>query len=42
MAANHYMEESESDLEVRFDVITVVKIGNNFKVEHFENAFYHF
>nr|WP_297786831.1 YraN family protein [uncultured Allomuricauda sp.] len=42
MAANHYIEESESDLEVRFDVITVVKNGKNYEIEHFENAFYHF
>lgn len=42
MAANHYMEKSERDLEVRFDVITVVKHRNKFEIEHFENAFYHF
>ncbi|AEM70682.1 UPF0102 protein yraN [Allomuricauda ruestringensis DSM 13258] len=42
MAANHYMEELDSDLEVRFDVITVVKNTDNFDIEHFENAFYHF
>lgn len=42
MAANHYMEELDSDLEVRFDVITVVKNADNFDIEHFENAFYHF
>lgn len=42
LAANHYLEEVDTDLEVRFDVITVVKNGNNFEIEHFENAFYHF
>lgn len=42
MAANHYMEELDRDLEVRFDVITVVKNADNFEIEHFENAFYHF
>ncbi len=42
MAANHYVEEMDSDLEVRFDVITVIKKGHNFEIEHFENAFYHF
>ncbi len=42
MAANHYMEELDRDLEVRFDVITVVKNTDNFDIEHFENAFYHF
>ncbi|MEC8832610.1 MAG: YraN family protein [Bacteroidota bacterium] len=42
LAANHYLEENEEDFEVRFDVITVVKNGDNFEIEHFENAFYHF
>lgn len=42
LAANQYLEENNMDLEVRFDVITVVKNGNNFEIEHFENAFYHF
>ena len=42
MAADHFVEEKDLDLEVRFDVITVVKNSKNFDVEHFENAFYHF
>nr|WP_288932597.1 YraN family protein [uncultured Allomuricauda sp.] len=42
MAADHFVEEKDLDLEVRFDVITIVKNGKNFDVEHFENAFYHF
>lgn len=42
MAANHYMEELDSDLEARFDAITVVKNADNFDIEHFENAFCHF
>ncbi|MAU15032.1 MAG: endonuclease [Muricauda sp.] len=42
MAANHYVEEMDSDVEVRFDVITVIKKGHKFEIEHFENAFYHF
>ncbi|MCK0160923.1 YraN family protein [Allomuricauda sp. F6463D] len=42
MAANHYVEQMDSDVEVRFDVITVVKKGDDFEIEHFENAFYHF
>ncbi|MBO0342372.1 MAG: YraN family protein [Bacteroidota bacterium] len=42
LAANHYLEEINTDLEVRFDVITVVKNSNDYEIEHFENAFYHF
>lgn len=42
LAANHYMEKLNRDLEVRFDVITVVKNADKFDIEHFENAFYHF
>ena len=30
------------DVEVRFDIIAIVKKGNAFNIEHLENAFYHF
>lgn len=42
MAADHYVRENALDLEVRFDIITVVKTARNFTIEHFSNAFYHF
>jgi len=42
MAADHFVAKKDLDLEVRFDIITVIKSGKNFNVEHFENAFYHF
>ncbi|WP_421813503.1 YraN family protein [Flagellimonas sp.] len=42
MAADHFVAKKDLDLEVRFDIITVIKNGRNFNVEHFENAFYHF
>ncbi|KAB5490880.1 MULTISPECIES: YraN family protein [Flagellimonas] len=42
MAADHYVQENDLDVEVRFDVITVIKAGNEFHLEHLENAFYHF
>ena len=42
MAANHFVEGSSDDFEVRFDVITVIQKGEKFEIEHFENAFYHF
>ena len=42
MAANHFVEEMEDDVEVRFDIITVIKYADRFDIEHIENAFYHF
>jgi|SRR5690606_2813639 len=41
-AINEYVIESELDSEVRFDIISVIKTGQRFDVEHFESAFYHF
>ncbi|MGB3152404.1 MAG: YraN family protein [Maribacter sp.] len=42
MAADHYVTEADLDLEVRFDIITILKNKNRFELEHLENAFYHF
>lgn len=42
MAADHYVQKNELDVEVRFDVITVIKTGREIQLEHLENAFYHF
>ncbi|MBU2997768.1 YraN family protein [Cellulophaga baltica] len=41
-AADHYVTSNNLDVEIRFDVILVYKKNNNFKVEHIEDAFYHF
>ncbi|MFT4669350.1 MAG: putative endonuclease [Flavobacteriaceae bacterium] len=41
-AANEYVTTNEIDLEVRFDIIAVLKNQHLETVEHFENAFYHF
>jgi putative endonuclease len=41
-AANEYLVSNELDLEVRFDVIAVLKNKHVEKLEHFKNAFYHF
>jgi len=30
------------DVEVRFDIIAIVKDNKQFKIEHLEDAFYHF
>lgn len=40
--ANQYVIENELDLEVRFDVITILKNKSIFKIEHLKSAFYHF
>mgnify|MGYP000120722392 CR=1 FL=1 len=41
-AANQYVISNDLDMEVRFDIITVIKNKTIEKIEHFENAFYHF
>jgi len=42
MATDHYVNELNLDVDVRFDIITILKQKNGFKIEHLENAFYHF
>ena len=37
--ANYYLEKLPSDLEVRFDIIAVLKTDTGFKIEHIEDAF---
>ncbi len=39
-AANAYLIKNDIEKEARFDVITVVIIGNNYTIEHIEDAFY--
>ncbi len=41
-AADHYVQQNDLDVEVRFDIITLLKKGKNFQIEHLEDAFYHF
>lgn len=41
-AANHYVLSKDLDVEVRFDIITVLKEKGGFRIDHIENAFYHF
>lgn len=41
-AANHYVVSKNLEVEVRFDIVTVLKDGPNFRIDHWENAFYHF
>jgi putative endonuclease len=42
MAADHYVTDNEIDVDVRFDIITILKNKNRFELEHLESAFYHF
>ncbi len=41
-AIDAYITIKDLDVEVRFDIIAIVKKGNSFKIEHLEDAFYHF
>lgn len=41
-AANEYVISNNLDVEVRFDIISVLKNNKMEQLEHFENAFYHF
>ena len=42
LGADHYVIEHDLDVEVRFDVITILKNKRVFEIEHLESAFYHF
>ncbi|TNJ45414.1 YraN family protein [Tamlana fucoidanivorans] len=42
-AVNEYVIVNALDVDVRFDIIAIVKTSNNtFDIEHLQNAFYHF
>jgi len=41
-AADHYVIENDLDVEVRFDIITILKRGQQYQLEHLEDAFFHF
>jgi len=41
-AANEYVISKDLDVEIRFDIIAVLKNGKREALEHFEDAFYHF
>ncbi|MGB1307911.1 MAG: YraN family protein [Oceanihabitans sp.] len=41
-AVDAFVIENNLDLEVRFDIIAILKTKNTFEIEHLENAFYHF
>jgi len=39
-AANYYVRSKGLDLDVRFDIITIVAIHGKVEIEHMKNAFY--
>jgi putative endonuclease len=41
-AVDEYVLVNNLDVEIRFDIIAIVKEKNGFSIEHLENAFYHF
>lgn len=41
-AMDEYVVSKDLDVEVRFDVIGIIKNKNETKIEHLEDAFFHF
>ena len=41
-AINQYVEQKEINLDIRFDIISILYINNKYTIKHIENAFYHF
>lgn len=41
-AVDEYVTENDIDVEIRFDIIAIVKTGKSYDIEHLKNAFYHF
>ena len=41
-AVNEYVISNDLEAEVRFDIIAISKEEKEFKIEHIEDAFYHF
>jgi putative endonuclease len=41
-AVDAYIQLNHIDLEIRFDIIAILKTAKGFKIEHLEDAFYYF
>jgi putative endonuclease len=41
-AVDNFVISNKLEVEVRLDIIAIVKNGNQFDIEHIENAYYHF
>ena len=41
-AMDNYVVENDLDVEVRFDIVAIIKQKNAFQIEHLKDAFLHF
>jgi len=41
-AVNEYVTSKDLEVDVRFDIIAIIKNGSQTKIEHLEDAFLHF
>ncbi|MGL2965245.1 YraN family protein [Flavobacterium sp. XGLA_31] len=41
-AVNEYVLANDLDVQIRFDIIAIAKEENDYKIEHLQDAFYHF
>ena len=41
-AVDEYVIVNDLDVEVRFDIIAIIKENKGYNIEHLEDAFYHF
>ncbi len=41
-AIDHYVTDNDLDVEVRFDIVAIIKDKQGTTIEHLEDAFYHF
>jgi putative endonuclease len=39
-AADHYLKEKQIEQEARFDIISILKVNDNFSIKHLKGAFY--
>ena len=42
LALDYYVTENDLDVEVRFDIIAIIKQKNAFQIEHLKDAFLYF
>ena len=41
-AIDHYVQSNELNVEVRFDIIGIIKTDQKTEIQHLENAYFHF
>ena len=41
-AANEYVIQQDLEVDVRFDIIAIIKTTSNLEIEHLEDAFFYF